>query len=448
MIAKEEIESRSEELAVGLADVQRDYIFGWILSGIYSVSDLGKYLILKGGNCFRKAYFDSTRYSPDLDFASTQSLSHDFITSELNRICEFIQQKTGVQFVIERTRVEDKKRADPETSSVEARLYFKDFYGETNSIVISIRLDITQFGKIHLPIQTRNLIHPYSDSAMCSVSIKCLKLEEMLASKLKCLLQRRHSADLYDFVAATFFRPTVAIERSEIMSVFLQMTIFGSGPGIIKDLLTNLPFESIRPLWEQYLVYPKDAEIEFDNAVDGLKDDVVAIFGGLPLVGGGYQFFPPQFRNPIMEAGFNFTRLRVIYDGLEREVEPYSLIYKIRRDGVAQEYLYVYDLTGGRSSGPGIKSFVHSHIQDITNTDIKFDPRFEVELRKAGEHSGDQFFHGRPSSKLWTYSSDKPFTVECPICGKQFRRKHSSVRLNPHKDRYGNNCVGRVGFLV
>jgi predicted nucleotidyltransferase component of viral defense system len=50
----------------------------------------------------------------------------------------------------------------------------------------------------YLPVQERNPIHPYSDAEACAATIRCVELEEALATKLRCLLQRRHIADLYD----------------------------------------------------------------------------------------------------------------------------------------------------------------------------------------------------------------------------------------------------------
>jgi len=46
-------------------------------------------------------------------------------------------------------------------------------------------------------------------------------------------------------------------------------------------------------------------------------------------------------------------------------IEPYSLAYKRPQNREACEYFYGYDRTGGQSSGPGIKSFVHRDIQNI-----------------------------------------------------------------------------------
>jgi predicted nucleotidyltransferase component of viral defense system len=403
---------------------------------------------LKGGNCFRKTYFDSTRYSPDIDFACTQELSPDFIASELINICQFISNRTGVHFETERTRVEQKKRIDPSKQGLEARIYFKDFFGETSEIIISIKLDISQFEKIFLPIQNRQLIHPYSDHAECSAIVHCLKLEEMLASKLKCLLQRKHSADLYDFVHATFLSSVVQINPREIVDTFLKMTIFSSGPGIVKDLFFNFPFQSFHELWDKYLICPKKSEINFDDAVEKLRNDIVAMFGGLPILRGKIAFFPPEFRNPIMEAGHTMTTLRVVYDGIEREVEPYSLKFKIPKDGNAREYFYVYDLTGGRTSGPGIKSLVHTNIQKITNTDNKFEPRFEVEISRAGQFGKDKYFHSHPRYSLMPSRTNYNYTIQCPICGKKFPRKVYDTHLNPHKDYYGNPCIGKTGYII
>jgi hypothetical protein len=37
---------------------------------------------------------------------------------------------------------------------------------------------------------------------------------------------------------------------------------------------------------------------------------------------------------------------------------------------------------------------------------------------------------------------------ECPYCNKRFPRKTYDTKLNEHKDRYGNRCYGRVGYIV
>ena len=332
MISREEIANKSDELGVHTSHVQRDYIFGWILSTIYTRSELSQSLILKGGNCFRKAYFRKARYSPDLDFAATTHLPDDLIREKINCVCDSVANNTGVVFDTTRTRVEAARPADRDSDRViqKARVYFRDFFGEESQLVLAVRLDMSNYERVFLPVQARDLVHDYSDAASAAAQIRCLKLEELLASKLKCLLQRRHSADLYDFVNATLIRPIVDIDRAEMVRTFLRMTVFGSGPRIVQELLLNLPFQIIKGLWHEYLVYPNDSSIDFDEAVTGFTGIVTELFGQLPLGNAEHAFFPSQFRNPIMQAGHDLTLLRIRYDGLDRMAEPYSLKYKMR----------------------------------------------------------------------------------------------------------------------
>jgi len=442
----------ADELDVHPSNVQRDYIFGWILAGIYSESDLGTSLILKGGNCLRKAYFEAARYSGDLDFTLEGPLpQQEAVIEQLNRVCDHIEAKTGVHFDISRTRMQKKSVIDQDRQVHEARLYFRDFFGDESEIVLSIRMDISEHEKLQLPVQTRNIIHPYSDRGLLNVQVKCMKLEEMLAAKLKCLIQRRHSADLYDFVNATFISPTIEINRNEVISAFLKKTIFSSGPGVVKDILLGLPFEALQDLWKRYLVIPQTAQFGFDRAVEGFKSVVSAWFEGLPKGQGTLAFFPADMRNTIIEAGYRQTLLHVVYGGVSRDVEPYSLKYKTRKNGIGREYLYVYDRSGGRKHGPGIKSFVHQKIEEIKNTDQEFEPRFEIELSKAGQFFKERFFQGSPQRRLGSISrrrSSARYVIECPVCGKRFYRQKYSTKLNPHKDPYGNRCFGKHGMLV
>jgi hypothetical protein len=62
-------------------------------------------------------------------------------------------------------------------------------------MTIALRMDVTEFGRLYLPIQQRKLIHPYSDQADCATTLEIISLEEALADKLKCLLQWHMSND-------------------------------------------------------------------------------------------------------------------------------------------------------------------------------------------------------------------------------------------------------------
>jgi hypothetical protein len=54
MITRDEIDSAAASLSVLPSDVERDYVNGWLLAGIFGVSSLEADLLLKGGNALRK----------------------------------------------------------------------------------------------------------------------------------------------------------------------------------------------------------------------------------------------------------------------------------------------------------------------------------------------------------------------------------------------------------
>jgi predicted nucleotidyltransferase component of viral defense system len=463
VINKQELDAKSEELGVHVSHVQRDYVFGWLLAALYEATNpLHGVLILKGGNCFRKAYFERARFSNDLDFSTEVSLDPEALLEGLKLACQSAAAKSGVEFLIDDSRVSEVSLADQETRMYDARVYFKSFYGEED-FRLRVSMDVKEYDRIFLPPQARRLIHSYSDAGQCGGSIRCVQLEELLASKLKALLQRRHSPDLYDFVHAVFFQKALNVSRLEILTTFLKMTIYEPDPMVARNLLLQLPFQVIGGLWKQYLVCPKLSDFSFEDAEGWFKTSITEIFSLLephfalaPAAGWSARrlYFPAEFRDPIIEAGRLKRLVRFVYDGLERRIEPYALTFKRRRDGVAREYFYGWDQTGGRSGEFSIKSYTPDKVEAVEILDETFEPRYPIELTKAGQYFGKAYFTGSPGRRSTTSRTSRSgfemeYRVECPYCGKTFKRsRYGDTKLNEHKDHYGNRCYGRIGHMV
>src|SRR4051794_36315290 len=204
MITYEEIQSKAEEFEIHTSNVQRDYVFGWLISSVAAHPRLGDLLVLKGGNALRKGYFPATRFSDDLDYSTPESLAGLDLVAEFNDVCRRVQVASGVEFELERNRLVEEQQLDDERRAHKLRLYFRDFTGTTQEMVLKVRVDVAEFDRLHLPVQARRLIHAYSDTDDCSNEIRCVKLEEALADKLRALLQRQYSHDLFDLVYGVF----------------------------------------------------------------------------------------------------------------------------------------------------------------------------------------------------------------------------------------------------
>lgn len=398
MINRQEIEDKSREFGINPNDVEKDYVHSWILNGIQTQSSLGRHLILKGGNGLRKAYLPNTRFSKDLDFSCQEHLDQELLTHELTRICEFVEQQAQVHFSTQRTVVKNKEL--PGIDAVEARLYFKGFYGEEN-IFLKVQLDITQFERIYLPVQQRRLIHPYSDSGQCVASIRCQKIEEILASKLTTLLHRRKAIDLFDLLYSIVFARECDVDRLQVITTFLKKSIFEPQPLVAREQLLGVPLEEFRPLWSA-IVAPVRSLFGFDYVLTNFRTLVESFFSFITqparLVGGGPGFAVPSpigprpisrqpiyfswdARNAIVAAGRLRTLVEMTYDGFRRLVEPYRIEYYVRKsDGIGSEYFWGYDHTGGKSGHIGIKQFFCNKIQFARATDMSFVPRYPIEL--------------------------------------------------------------------
>jgi hypothetical protein len=287
-----------------------------------------------------------------------------------------------------------------------------------------------------------------------------MKLEEIIATKLKCLLQRQHAPDLFDY-AYSIKLLGGTLNREEVVRTLIEKTIFGRNPHVLKKILHETPFDYFKTYWNKSIVCAKAIVMGAEEAIASFQADLEALFGIYPDNGySQFTFFSPELRMPIMKAGREQTLLRIRYNGAERLVEPYSLKYLEKRDGDTREYFYVFNQSGG-SNPPGVRSLIPSGFQSIDNTDEKFNPRFPIELSKAGELPEDRYlfdpykptrapkshgifgFAGSPRR-----SSGPRFIYQCNYCGRKFTKTTRDGILREHKDKNGYRCGGRHGFYV
>lgn len=464
MIGKDEIESKSKEFEIHSSNVERDYVFGWLIFGIFTTSSLKDTIFLKGGNALRKGYFKNTRFSSDLDFGIPGDIAQNVLLDEINKVCDFAQEKSEVIFVKTDNKVEEKFLASevpiPGLRVYEAKVYFKGFNGESDHIKLRISMDITRFDKVLLPIQKVNLIHPYSDASDVACEIRCMKLEEIIATKLKCLLQRQHAPDLFDYVYSVKLLGG-NLNKNEVVQAFVQKTIFEKNPHVLKNILHKTPFGYFKEYWSKTVVCAKQYIFGADEAISFFLSDLENLFDIYPDNGfSQFAYFGPELRVPIVEAGRKQTLLKMRYKGADRIIEPYALKYLQKKDGTEREYFYGYNCSGGESE-PSIRSFWAERIESIENTNDGFQPRYQIELSKAGETPENPYLFdpnkparptsirsnglGRASRNL---SLAPKYIYQCNSCGRKFSKSKHDSNIREHKDKNGYRCGGRYGFYI
>ena len=228
MIDTAEVHELSHELGVPLHHVQKDYVMGWLLWGISGQTYLDQSLILKGGSCLRKLYFADTRFSDDLDFTTREEATEGDFRAAILDVLRRLVDVADIPFDLDRTRVDSKRTPDPDATALDARVYFAGFAGDS-SLTFRIKFDVSPYERIVLPIQRHPIIHNFSDASSCSGTVFGYSLEEILAEKLRCWIQRTRPRDLFD-AAKIIGSGVLPISKRNILAAFAQKTLFKDIP--------------------------------------------------------------------------------------------------------------------------------------------------------------------------------------------------------------------------
>lgn len=90
MITRQEIMDVSREFGLGAHIIEKDYVLGWLLDEISRHNIISKDWIFKGGTCLKKCYFETYRFSEDLDFTLQHEkyLNKDFLTEVFREVAD------------------------------------------------------------------------------------------------------------------------------------------------------------------------------------------------------------------------------------------------------------------------------------------------------------------------------------------------------------------------
>lgn len=73
MIDRRELLDTASKLSLNPHIIEKDYVLGWILAGIHAHPELTDKWVFKGGACLKKCFFETYRFSEDLDFTLRDS---------------------------------------------------------------------------------------------------------------------------------------------------------------------------------------------------------------------------------------------------------------------------------------------------------------------------------------------------------------------------------------
>lgn len=458
MINRLAIEERVREWGLREDVVEKDYVLGWLLWGIGAHPSLSVNWAFKGGTCLKKCYIETYRFSEDLDF--TVLPGGPILQANLDPIFrELLQNVANESGIVFRGRP-PLFTTHPSGNYTEGRIYYQ---GPRNAPhVASIRLDLSVSEKMARPTVLRSIAHTFPDQLPPPQTVRCYSFDELFAEKLRAMGERSRPRDLYDIV--NLYWRTDLRSHPEIIRTVLEEKC--RSKNVPTPTAVTIMREDIRSQteadWSNMLAHQLQALPPFAHFWDELPGLFDWLYGTAPIATlealplgideeTAEQWSPPSTiwtwhagvpLETIRFAAANHLCINLGYQDTERIVEPYSL----RQTQEGNLILHAIKVDSRET-----RSYRVDRIQSIEVTMRPFTPTFLVEFSGTGPIVASPTTTGsmtRPQQRSRHGGSGIVYIVECPCCGKKFKRMTDDTSLNPHKDMSGYRCSGLTGYLV
>ena len=191
MITSAAITRQADRDGVPAPTVERDYVLTHALAGIASQPG-AENMIFKGGTALRLCWFDDYRYSADLDFSLIGGLSAGDAYSSVAAALELVAASIGFPLL-------------ELTDDSLPRIAYRGPLGRERTV----KLDLANDELVGVPT-TRPLLSRYDDQP--SVDVSTYTLPEVLAEKLRCIIQRVQCRDMFDLHELLVYQEIRAVE--------------------------------------------------------------------------------------------------------------------------------------------------------------------------------------------------------------------------------------------
>ncbi len=474
MIDKREILETASALGLLPNVVEKDYVLGWLLAGINAHPELVDAWVFKGGTCLKKCYFETYRFSEDLDFTLRDEgqLEEGFLRRVLGEVIAWVADESGLILPADQLSF-DTYRNPRGRLSCQGKVGYRGPVSPATSAGgwPKIKLDLTADEKLVLPAVRREVFHPYTDRPKDGLWINSYAYEEAFGEKIRALGERTRPRDLYDVV--NLYRhgdtqPTPAVLRDVLEQKCAYKRIALPSVESLEPHRSDLEATWASMLGHQLPVLPPVADFwaalpEIFTWLMGQSEapQRARIEPGSTEITIRSRVLPmsvPLRSRASLEiirfAAANHLCVDLTYDGNVRRIEPYSL-----RQTAAGNFV----LHAIRSDSGEHRSYRVDLMQDASVTGQSFTPRYVVELSSerplpvasttarassAASPSWATSTTLRPRRAAPSRSDGPTYVYRCTVCGKTFQRKSMDGSLNPHKNPQGRDCYGTFGTYV
>ncbi|MDR3774943.1 MAG: nucleotidyl transferase AbiEii/AbiGii toxin family protein [Terracidiphilus sp.] len=464
MVSKQDILDRAAEWQLRPDVVEKDYALGWLLASLGTLP-LKEQWIFKGGTAIKKCYFETYRFSEDLDFSLLPDAPYSLeeIRRELLGLAHAAEELSGIVFPADLVQVRERRNLQGGTT-YEGKISYRGPLASPTPTPPRVLFDITHHEPLQEEPEERSVLHPYPDQIPDS-GILVYSFHELLAEKARALYERTRPRDLYD-VVFLLDNPGDALDLEQVRELFkLKCAVKSFAAPDVGEIVRKIQTDvELRTEWSNMLAHQLPALPELDLLLGRLPDLLGFLEEASMIVeevqaaavapsAGEVLISPVGIRywnvgaplEMIRFAGSNRLMIEFLYSAKHRRAEPYSLR---RAQSTGNLLLYAWEEASGQ-----VKAFNVAKISSLRVTGQSFDPRYHIELssgspiRPASNTSGRTRSFG-PSARRRTSRYGPTYIFQCPVCQKRFRHSKNDSTLRKHKNPSGWNCSGRRGYFI
>lgn len=227
MISKTEILTHAKKFGLSPQVIEKDYVLGWVLAGIFNHQELKNSWVFKGGTCLKKAYFETYRFSEDLDFTllNSEQIHSDFLISVFKKISAWIYEQSGIQIPENKIEFEIYDNKFGKKSCQGKLSYLGPLAPTSPKQWPRLKLDLTADELLADHPEILKIHHPYSDQPVSGIRILSYSYPELFAEKIRALGERARPRDLYDVIHLFRF-PKSNLQHVKILKTLKEKCAF------------------------------------------------------------------------------------------------------------------------------------------------------------------------------------------------------------------------------
>jgi len=263
MISKAELQRLANREKIALGVLEKDYVLTEVLKSLSQVVSLNDLLVFKGGTALRKVYFTDWRYSEDLDFTAKHEMKEEELRQSLDEWYSQVEQSSQIRLTT--------KMLHKSNGYARVRAQFIGPLAYPGMIFMDLSFDEL----LYLDPERRQILSkPFLSEGQ---KVLAYRLEELLAEKIRSLLERGKSRDYYD-VWRLFKEKTSGLDFKLLGEVLVKklihkkLNLTGINDFLPKDI------DALKQYWvselEQQINQLPSLEVVIEELQDMLKNRV------------------------------------------------------------------------------------------------------------------------------------------------------------------------------